>query len=99
MSFDVRMRRAEYDVDDVRICRHDVRECLDDIFDALVRRQQSEGQQHHFALDAEAVFVEVRINKRHIRDAVRDQVDLVRAHAVNLLQKLSPSLTQRHQPI
>ena len=51
---DVRMRGAEDDVDRVGMAREDRGQRVDDVLDALVGREQAEGQNHGLAVDAEA---------------------------------------------
>ena len=51
------------------------------------------------ALDAEQVLVETRIDERHVGDAVRDQVDLVRRDAVDLPQEFRAAFAHHHQPV
>ena len=50
------MRRPKHDVNDLRVSRHDFGKCFDGVLDALVRRQQTESEQHHLAFNAKAVF-------------------------------------------
>ena len=54
------------------------------VFDALVGREQAEGEDDVFALDAELVLVEVGIDERHIGNAVGDDVDFCRGNVVDL---------------
>ena len=49
---------------------------LNDVFDALVRRQQAKSQQNFLSFRPEAVLVEIGIGERQIGNAVRDQIDL-----------------------
>ena len=53
---DVRMRGAEHDVDGVGMAREDRGQRVDDVLDALVGREQAEGEDHRLALDAELVL-------------------------------------------
>ena len=46
-----------------------------DIFDALVRREQAEGEEHVLALDAELVLVKIGIDEGQVGNAVGDDVD------------------------
>ena len=80
LLLDVRVRRPEHDVDHLGMGRDDGRQGLDDVLDPLVRRQQAEGEQHLVAFDAEAMLALARGG--HLRNAVRNDVDLRRGHAV-----------------
>src|SRR5438477_6390912 len=71
---DVRVRRAEDDVYRVGIVREDRRQSLDDVFDALVGREQAERQNQRPSLDAEAILAP---GERYVWDSVRDDVDLL----------------------
>ena len=86
------MRRAEHDIDDVRMPPENRRQRLDDIFDALVRREQAESEQHRLPFHAEDVLVEIRVNERHVDHAMRDEIDLRRVHAVDGLQHVPSAL-------
>ena len=44
----------------------------------LLAREQAETQQDDLALDAKQVLVKTRVDERHVGDAVRDQIDLLR---------------------
>ena len=59
----------------------------DHIFDTLARRNQAEGQRHGFAFHTELVLVKVRIDKGHVRDAVRNEVDFLRWHPIIFAQQ------------
>jgi len=96
---DVGMGRAEDDVDDVGMLLQDGRQRLDNRLDALVSRQQAEGQQHRLALHAKVVLVEAGIDKGHVGDAVGNEVNLVRRDAIDALQKARAALTHDHHPL
>ena len=93
------MGRAEDDVHHVRMAGHNGGQGGDDIFDAFVRREQAKAEQDDFALDAKQVFVETRVHKRHIGDAVGDEINLLRRHAIDLLQEFHAALAHDDQPI
>ena len=78
----VRMGGAQHDVDRGRAARHDRRQRVDHVLDALVRREQPERQQDHPSLDAEATLA--LEPGRHLGDAVRNDVDAVRRDAVDV---------------
>jgi len=64
----------------------DARQRAQSVFNALVRRKEPEGEQHLFARHAELVLVEIWIGKRHIGDAMRDEIDFFRGRLVNVEQ-------------
>ena len=74
------------------------RQRVEHVLDALVRREQPERQQHQPALHAELVLVVIRIDERHVGNAVRDEIDLGRRRLVDLLQHLPAPLGHDHQP-
>ena len=94
---DVRVGGAQDDVDRVGMGREDGGQRVDDVLDALVGRQQPEGENHGLALDAEAVLAPAA--RRHLRDAVRNQVDLPLRDAVHALQQLRAGGAHHHQPL
>jgi hypothetical protein len=70
MAFpNVGMGRAEDDVERVGMTGEDLLQRVDDVLDALVRREQPEGEQHRFTVDAELMLA--ASGHRHRRDAVR----------------------------
>ena len=83
------VRGAQNDVDDIGKLRHEFRKRVEHVFDAFVRRKQSESQQHLLALHAKLVLVKIRSNKRDVGNAMRNEIDLCRRRLVNLLQDLS----------
>ena len=52
------------------------------MFDAFVRRQQSERQPHVLALNSKLILADVGIRKRRVRDAMHDEVDFVFGNVV-----------------
>ena len=52
-----------------------------------------------FALDAKQVFVETRVDKGHIRDAVRDEINLLRPDTIDFLQEFPAAFAHDHQPV
>ena len=95
----VRMRRARHHVHDMFVLRQNVGHRPYDALDAFVWRQQSERQQHRFAFHAKAVFIEIGIEKRQVRYAMRHHVNLLAGHLVDLLQKLRRELTHHNQTV
>ena len=94
----VGVRGAQHDVDDLGKLRHDIRECVEHMFNSLVRRQQPEGQQHLLSAHAKLFLVTVRGGEWHVGDTMRDQIDLGRRRLVHLLQEVSSPLRHDHQP-
>ena len=90
------MRRAEDDVDRVRIVGEDRRKRVDDVLDALVRREEPEGENQRPPFHAEAAFA---AGERHVRDPVRDHVDLLLGHTMNVAQKHRAAGGHDHEPV
>ena len=74
MLDDMRVRRTEHDVDRLRMIRENPGERIDDILDALVRREQAEGENQWTPFDAEPVLAAC---ERNVRNPVRDDIDPV----------------------
>ena len=70
-----RMRGADDEVDEIGIRRDEGRQGADDGLDALVRPQQAEGEEHALPGDAEARLEPLLVARRHVRDAVGDDLD------------------------
>ena len=81
------MGRPQDDVDEVGERLEDLRQGLEHVLDALVGREQAEGEGHLPAVDAELVLVIRGVDERHVGDAVRDQGDLGSGDAVDLAQE------------
>ena len=94
----IRMRLAQHDINDVGKFPDDVRQRPQRIFDALVRRQQPEREQHLFARHAEFVLEIIRVGERHVGNAVRDEINLCRRRLINVAQKFPAAFAHHHQP-
>jgi hypothetical protein len=99
VPLDVRMGDAEDDVDGLGIMHQDFGQRFDDVFESLVGREESEGQQNQLAFDAEAILVKAGIDEGDVGDAVRDQIDLLFGHAVDVAQEAGAALAHHHQPV
>ena len=93
---DVRMRRAEHDVYGVGMLGQDGRKGVDDVLDPLVGREEPEGEDERPPFHAEAVLAS---GERHVRNPVRDDVDLLRGDAVDVAEELSSAGGHDHQAI
>ena len=60
LAHQVGMRGAQHDIDDVGKLGQDLRQRLEHVLDALVGREQAEGEQHQPAFHAELVLVVIR---------------------------------------
>ena len=83
----IRMRLAQHDVNDVGKFADDVRQRAQRVLDALVRREQAEGEQHLLARHAELVLEIIRVGERHVGNAVRDEINLGGRRLIDLEQK------------
>ena len=79
----IRMRGAENDIDGVRAGLDDFRHRIEHGFDALVRRQEAEGQNDHLPGEVEFFLGVMRFEKRKIGYPVRDDFNLASRHVVN----------------
>jgi hypothetical protein len=98
VAHQVRVRGAEDEINRVGKLFENRRHRADHVLDALVRRQQAECQQHLLAFNLELILVEIRVDERHVGDAVVDDVDFLRRHFVDLFEKLAPPLRHDDQP-
>ena len=81
----VRMGCTSDDVNNILVFRQNLRQRLNNVLNSLVRRQQSEGEEHRFAFHSEQIFEVSGIDKSYVGDAMRDQVDFGERRVVNLL--------------
>src|ERR1035437_4284416 len=95
----VGMSRACDHVDDIFVLRQNVRQRLNHVFDSLIRRQQAEREQHRFSFHAEAVLIEIGIQKRQVGHAMRNHVDLAAGYFEDLLQQLGGQLAHHDKTI
>ena len=95
----VRMSRACDDVDNILVLGQNLRQGLNYVFDSLIRREQSEREQHRFSFDAKAVLVEIRIQEGQVRNPVRHHVDLAARYLEDLLQKLGGKLAHDNETV
>ncbi len=93
------MGRTRHQVHHVFVFRQDLRHGLNYVFDALIRREQSEGEQHRFPFDAETVLIEIGIEKGQVGNAVRDHVDLAARHLEDFLQELGRKLAHDNEAV
>jgi len=80
------MRGACNHVDSIAVSGEDARHRLDHAFEPFVGRKQSKRKKDALALAREATFIEVRLLKRQIGDAMRNQIDLLGRDAEDLLE-------------
>src|ERR1017187_124748 len=94
----VRMRGAQDNINNLWKFLQNIRQRIEHAFDALVRRKQAEGEQHHLSFYAELILEVGRVDEPDVGDAVRDQVDLGCRGVVNILQHSSSALNHDNQP-
>jgi hypothetical protein len=87
-----RMGGADDEIDHIRVLRHDLRQGLDHVLDALPRREQPEREKHVGIGDSEAFLVGPRCGEWRVGNAVRYDVDAVACHTVNLLQEIAAAV-------
>ena len=94
----VGMRCAQDDINNVREFRQNLREGVQDILNSLVGRKQPEGEQHRPSFHAKLVLVIIGIDKRYVRNAMRNEIDLGGGRPVDVLQHLASAFGHGHQP-
>ena len=95
----VRMGSACDHVDDILVLRQDVRQCLNNVFNSLIRREQAEGEEYRFSFHTKAFFVEVRIQEWQVGNAMRHHVDLAAGHFEYFLQELGRQLAHDDEAV
>ena len=96
---DVRVRFTEHDIDQVGMLADQLWQRPNCVFNTLARREQAERQHHLAALDAELVLVDSRVDKRDIRNAVRDHLDLFRTDPIGFLKDLDGPMCHDDDPV
>ena len=92
------MGRTEHGVDRVGPGRQNFREGREDVLDPLTWGEEAEGEQEFVCLEAEPLPRGRRIQKRHVGDAMRDDVDPVVIHAVPIAKQQPAPLCHHGQP-
>ena len=93
------MGRARDDIYHILVLGQNLRQRLNHVFDSLVRREQAERKEYRFSFHAEAILVEIGIQKWQVRNAVRNHVDLAARHFEDFLQELGRQLAHHDQAI
>ncbi len=99
LSFHIRMCCAKNDVDDFRMLACNHRQSINHVLDALARRNQTESQNDLASLHCELVLVVIRINKGHIRNAMRNHNAFFCGYLVNLFKGLLGLSAHDHQAV
>ena len=92
----IRVRGSEDDVNDIRLFADDFRQGPQGILDPLARRKKPEGQKHWTPCHAKVVLVKIRIRKRDVRYAVRDDGNFIRRDPMDVAQHFSPVIRHDH---
>ena len=95
----MRVGCARDDVHNILVLRQNLGQRLNYVFNSLIRREQSECKQDGLAFHAKTVFVEIRVEKRHVRNAMRHHVDLAARHFEYLLQELGRELAHHDKAV
>ena len=91
-------RRTQDDINDVREFLENPRESVQDLLNSLVGRKQPEGEQNRPPFNAKLVLVIIGIDKRYVRNAMRNEIDLGGGRPVNILQHLASAFGHGDQP-
>ena len=86
------MSRSQDDINDIREFLHDPRKSPNHVLDSFSGRKQTESEQNLLSLHAELILVKIGINKRHVRNAMRNHVDVVGRNRINFLKHLPTAL-------
>ncbi len=98
IAYQVRMRRPEYDVNRVGPGFQNRGHGVDHDLDAFVRRQQAECQDDSTVDEAKLVLGLVGLDECKLRDAVRDDFDLLVGDMIDRPQQL-PALFSHHHDL
>src|ERR1700739_1943402 len=82
----MRMGDAGNHIHHIAVLRQDSRQRLDDVFDALVWREQSKREQNFFSLSSKGILVETWVRESQMRNAMWDQINLGNWHMEYFLQ-------------
>ena len=91
------MRCAEHDIKSRRARSDDLGHGVDNGLDALARRQQAEREDDRSPLEAELLLGARGLEKREIRNPVRNDVDVMRGDAMARVEELPSFLRHHHQ--
>src|SRR5262249_48840581 len=89
---EVGMSCAENDINEVGKFFEDFRQGIQSVLDAFAGRKQSEGEHNEFAFNAEFVFEKVWVDERHVRYAMRDDIDFLARCVKDFLKQLASVL-------
>jgi hypothetical protein len=92
-----RMRGAHDEVDEIGMSGDEGGQGSNDGLHALVWAQQAEGQQHALPGDAEARLEALLVTRRHVGDAVRDDLDARALQLVASRQQIRRDLAHDDQ--
>ena len=79
--------------------RQNRRQRANDVFNALVWRQQAEGEQNGLAFRAKLVFEIVGVHERQIRHAVWNHIDLSARNRIHFAQQFGSQFAHHNQAI
>ena len=82
----VRVGRAEHHVTYLGMFFHNGRQRFDDVLYSFIAIQEAEREQHPPTFNAEFVFVEARIDKGHVVDAVGDEGNFITGDTKNIIE-------------
>ncbi len=92
------MRRSQHHIDRVRPPLQDRGHGVDHDLDALAGGQQSERQNDRPVAESEFGLCRIRRDKRKVRDAMGNDLDLVVRHAIDVAQQF-PALAGHHDDL
>ena len=90
---------ASNDVHNVPVACDDARQGANHALESLVGGKQAEGKQHKLLFDGELLLVDLRLHKRQVGDAMRNQVDLFVWNSKYALQNAGRVLAHHNKAI
>jgi hypothetical protein len=81
------------------VAGEDARQGANHALESLVGRQQAEGEQYKLSRDGERVFVNLRLHKGQVGDAMRNQIDLFAWHSKYIPQNARRVLAHHNKAI
>ena len=82
------MGGAYHHIDDLRVGLHDLRQGIDDDFNALPRRQQAKGQDDLLPVHAELALVDFGIHQGDFRNTMMNPDNFLLLYMIDVAQKV-----------
>ena len=96
---DLRVSGACNHVDSIAVTGQDARHGLDHVFEPFVRRKQTKREKDTLAVAREAILIQVRLLKRQLGNAMRNQVYFLGRNPEHLLQNMRGILAHHNKAL